>query len=392
MATEKPKRRGRRANGEGTITRRKDGLWQAAIYVPQPDGTTKRKFIYNRDRDALRDELTDLAYKIGKGIPAADAKVSVGDYLDGWLAEIKPHIRPATYTGYETNVRLHIKPLVGTKRLDKLGARDVRMLVEVLRSKPVSRGQGTMSDRAVQYVHATLRAALEQAVREELVARNVAKLVRSTIRDAREHEPWTPEESTRFLKTAAEHRLTAMWVLLVVLGLRRGEVLALRWSDLDTGAETLSVLGSLQRVGERLERMPTKTRGSTRTIPLPARAARAVAAHRVAQGAERAKAGERWVDSGLMFTTAHGTPVEPRTINRMFRTLSDATGLRPVRVHDLRHGAVSLLLALGVPPRTVMQVVGHTVMEMTMERYGHVNLDEQRAAVERLDRVFGEED
>jgi integrase len=387
--TEIRKRRGRRANGEGTITRRKDGLWQAAIYVPQPDGTIRRRYLYNRDRDRLREQLNELSYQVGKGVLTPDGAMTVSEYLDQWLAEVAAkQVRPSTYTGYETNVRLHIKPLIGSKKLAKLTARDVRQMIETLRAKPLSRGIGIMSDRAVQYVHATLRSALEQACREELISRNVAKLVQSNVRDAGQHEPYSVQESKRLLIHAQRHRLHALWVLLVMLGVRRGEVLALRWADVDLGAGTVAVLGSLQRVGSSLQRVPTKTRGSQRTIPLPAPCVEALRAHRARQNTDRLAAGTRWVTSDLVFTTRHGTPIEPRTVNRMFRALTDAAGLRPVRLHDLRHGCVSLLLSLGVPPRTVMQIVGHTVMEMTMERYGHVNLDDQREALSLLDQVL----
>jgi integrase len=387
--TEPRKRRGRRANGEGTITRRKDGLWQAAISVPHPDGTVRRRYLYNRDRDRLREQLNELAYKVGKGVPVPDGSITVGEYLDQWLTEVAAkQVRASTYTGYETNVRLHIKPLIGSKKLAKLTARDVRQMIEALRSKPLSRGTGTMSDRAVQYVHATLRAALEQACREELIPRNVAKLVQAGVRDARQHEPYSPEEAKRMLVHAQRHRLHALWVLLVMLGMRRGEALAVRWADVDLDAATVAVLGSLQRVGHHLQRVPTKTRGSLRTIPLPAPCVEALRSHRARQNSDRLAAGTRWVATDLVFTTKHGTPIEPRTVNRMFRALTDAANLRPVRVHDLRHGCVSLLLSLGAPPRTVMQIVGHTVMEMTMERYGHVKLDDQREALNLLNQAL----
>jgi len=356
---------------------------------PHTDGTVRRRYLYNRDRDRLREQLNKLAYQVSKGVPVPDGAMTVGEYLDQWLAEVAAkQVRPSTYTGYETNVRLHIKPLIGSKKLAKLTARDVRQMVEALRSKPLSRGKGTMSDRAVQYVHTTLRAALEQACREELIPRNVAKLVQASVRDAQQHEPYSVEESNRLLAHAEGHRLHALWVLLVMLGLRRGEALALRWADVDFNADTVAILGSLQRVGNHLQQVPTKTRGSLRTIPLPAPCLEALRAHRARQNSDQLAAGSRWVAMDLVFTTRHGTPVEPRTVNRMFRTLTDAASLRPVRVHDLRHGCVSLLLSLGAPPRTVMQIAGHTVMEMTMERYGHVNLADQREALNLLDQAL----
>jgi integrase len=159
--------------------------------------------------------------------------------------------------------------LIGSKKLVKLTARDVRQMAEALRTKPLSRSTGIISDRAVQYVHATLRAALEQACREELIPRNVAKLVQASVRDAKQHEPYPSEESKQLLIRAERHRLHALWVLLVMLGMRRGETLALRWTDVDLDAGTVAVLGSLQRVGNQLQRVPAKTHGSLRTIPLP---------------------------------------------------------------------------------------------------------------------------
>jgi integrase len=174
--------------------------------------------------------------------------MTVGEYLDQWLAEVAAkQVRPSTYTGYETNVRLHIKPLIGSKKLVKLTARDVRKMIESLRSKPLSRGTGITSDRAVQYINVTLRAAPEQAFREELISRNVAKLVQASVRDAKQHEPYSAEESKQLLAQAENHRLHALWVLLVMLGLRRGKALAVLWSDVDLDAGTVAVQGSLQR-------------------------------------------------------------------------------------------------------------------------------------------------
>jgi integrase len=163
---------------------------------------------------------------------------------------------------------------------------------------------------------ATLRFALEQARREELISRNVAKLVQASVQDAGQHKPYSVEESKRLLAQAQRHRLHALWVM---LGVRRGEALALRWADVDLDGGTVAVLGSLQRVGPQLQRVPTKTRGSLRTIPLPAPCVETLRAHRARQNVDRLAAGARWVATELVFTTRHGTPIEPRTVNRMFR-------------------------------------------------------------------------
>jgi len=233
--------------------------------------------------------------------------------------------------------------------------------------------------RLVQYVHATLRAALEHAVREELVAPNLAGLVQVPRPQRTERKALSVEDAKTLLKAAAGDRLHALYVVVLLLGLRRSEVTGLRWRDVDLAAGTLTVRQTLHRTSEGLVFLPSKTHRSRRTVPLPAAVAAALRRHESQQRDERARVD--WPDTDLVFTTPRGTPIEPRNLSRMFGDLTDRAGVGRVQLHELRHTCVSLLLALGVHPRVVMEIVGHTAIEMTMNVYGHVALDTQREAL-----------
>jgi integrase len=258
--------------------------------------------------------------------------------------------------------------------------RDVRLMVTAMR-------KDGMKPRSIQYAHATLRAALEHACREELLSRNVAKLVHveQPTRADDENPSYTVAEAKAFLRAIAGDRLAAMWTLILLLGLRRSEACGLRWTDLNLDAGTVRIARGVHRVNGALRELPTKTRRSTRTIPLPGLCVRVLREYRDAQDRLRREQGLAWVDTGYVFTTRHGTPIEPRNLTRIFGQLCDTHGLRRIKLHGLRHSCVSLLLALGTHPRVVMEIVGHSGIEMTMNVYGHVNLDVQRDALDRLD-------
>jgi integrase len=216
------------------------------------------------------------------------------------------------------------------------------------------------------------------------VTRNVARGVRiETPEKVTVIEPFTVDEAREFLRKVRGHRLHALWVTVLLLGLRRSEACGLHWSDVDLNKGTVRITRGLQRTGGVLRELPTKTRRSRRTVPLPAVVVQALREHRDRQDEQRANT-RYWQDTPYVFTSRIGTPLEPRTLTRTFHALCERHGLRRVRLHDLRHTCVSLLLALGVSPRIVMEIVGHSAIEMTMNVYAHVSLDNQRAALDLL--------
>ncbi|MEU7500561.1 site-specific integrase [Streptomyces griseofuscus] len=409
----------RRANGEGTITKRKDGRYQAAAYVYRPDGTRTRKFVYGKTREEVADKLTEMQEQTRQGIPAASSTMAFGDYLTYWLASIAPErLKPATLNSYEGLSRLYIRPALGKKRLNRLSPADVRRFLSefkssclcCLRGADEERPEGKRtccavgrccerrpSARTVQYAHAVLRSALQQAIREELIVRNVARIVETPTVDRKEVRPLDAGEAKALLRTARSHRLYALWLLLVSTGLRRGEVLGLTWSDVDLNAGTLRVRRNVQRIRRELIFGTPKTMRSVRTVSLPRRCVQALTQHRAAQDRERKIAGPKWKPAegqpaGLIFTTSTGRVIDPRGLNRMLTILCRDARVPRVRVHDLRHTCASLLLAQGVDARTIMETLGHSTITMTLDTYAHVMGTTLRAAADRMDDALGLDD
>jgi integrase len=199
----------------------------------------------------------------------------------------------------------------------------------------------------------------------------------------------TVEEARHFLQVVSGHRHEALWTVVLMLGLRRSEACGLLWEHIDFVAGTLRITQSVQRADGRLQVLPTKTKRSNRTVPLPDRCRYALADHHARVQRRDGQPGAPACPNGYVFGTATGTPLDPRNLTRMFGELCRTLGLRTVRLHDLRHTCVSLLLAQGVHPRVVMEIVGHSAIEMTMNVYGHVNLDTQRRALDDLDDDLG---
>ncbi|MEU2239877.1 tyrosine-type recombinase/integrase [Streptomyces sp. NPDC018338] len=409
----------RRANGEGTITKRADGRYQAAAYVYRPDGTRVRKFVYGKTRDEVSAKLIEMQDKTRQGIPAATSAMPFGDYLTYWLGAIAPaRLKPATLNSYEGLSRLYIRPALGKKRLNRLSPTDIRLFLAdfkngclcCLRGADAARPEGKRnccavhkcckrgpSARTVQYVHAVLRSALQQAVREELIGRNVAKIVETPTVQREEVRPLDAGEVRMLLKASRDHRLYALWLLMVSTGLRRGEALGLTWSDVDLSAGQLRVRRNLQRIKRELLFGTPKTARSIRTVSLPKRCVDALRAHQAKQEEERMVAGEKWKPSlhqpgGLIFTTSTGRPTDPRSLNRMLTILCAKAKIRRIRVHDLRHTCASLLLAQGVDARIIMETLGHSTITMTLDTYAHVMQSTLRAAADRMDDALGIDD
>lgn len=232
---------------------------------------------------------------------------------------------------------------------------------------------------------------LGEAVREEVIVRNPAAVVRAPSVTREEVQPWSPEEAGQFLRVSAEHRLYALFAVGVAVGLRRGELLGLRWSDVDLDERLVHVRQIAQRLPEvGLIYGTPKTGKSRRTIPLPARSVKVLRAHRARQAAEMLALGPGSTESGLVFTSSVGTVVEPRNLSRLFEQLIAAVGVRRIRFHDLRHTCASLLLVQGVPARVVMDVLGHSQMAITMDLYSHVMPTALREAADAIDRALGQ--
>ncbi len=393
-------------NGEGNIYHRKDGRWEGKAYVLTSDGTYKRRSVYGDTWDEAHEKLTRLKADSQSGVPVSVMTSTVDEYMRYWLEDVsRPKVRRVTWVNYESLVRNYVIPGLGKKKVARLAARDIRaFLVKVARTcQCCAQGKDKIrsekkrrccaignccekypSDRTVRFLLVLLRSALQHAVREDDLPRNVARNVELSTGTQREIEPLTVQEGRKLLAAARGDRIWAVYELAIRLGLRRGEVLGLSWQDVNLADGEISIRQSLQRSGGVLALTATKTRRSTRRLALPAECVTALRARRAQQNADRLAAGEKWAASDLVFTTRNGTPIEPRNLNRAFETLSKQAGIRQVRFHDLRHTCASLLHEQGADARTIMEVLGHSSIRVTMDIYTFVRLDTQRAAFDRV--------
>jgi len=382
------KKRRRRSHGEGSLFQRSsDGVWVGRLDLGYVDGKRIRKSVYGKTEREARHKLNELRRQHERGMPVVTKRQRLAGYLEHWLVDVLPGtVKESTQASYVDMVRRHIVPVLGHIYLDKLAPADVRRFLNRKAAEKSARGR-PFSARTVQYLHAILRRALEHACREELLGRNVARLVSPRQVEREEVDPWTLEETQQFLKTAQRDRLYPLYVLALMLGLRRGELLALRWSLIDLDEGVLRVRESLQRIDGQLRFTSPKTMRSRRTVPLPTLCIAVLRAHHQAQRRERAQ--ERaWPSPNLVFTTRRGTPIEPRNLNRHFERLCKQAGVRRIRFHEMRHTCASMLFAAGNEPRVIMDILGHSVVGTTLNLYTHVMPAQHRSAAESMDALF----
>lgn len=377
----------RRGPGEGTITQRADGRWMARLDLGIVNGKRKRQTLYGKTRKEVAEKLTKSQHDRQQGLPIAVARQTVGQFLDRWLEDVvRPTVRAKTLHSYAQMVRLHLKPALGHHQLAKLTPQHVQaMLNEKLNSG--------LSPRTVQYLRAILRRALGQALKWELVTRNVATLVDPPRVTRPEMVSFDPTQARRFLDAVKGDRLEAMYSVALALGLRQGEALGLRWQDIDLDSGILRVSVALQKVrGEQPRLVEPKTRQSRRTLALPQAIVARLRAHRARQCEEILRLGSGWNGSAwnLVFTNAVGGPLDARHVVRGFKAILTKAGLPDIRFHDLRHSCASLLVAQGVHPRTVMDLLGHSTIKLTMDTYAHVMPEQHRQTATLMQGLFDE--
>jgi integrase len=321
--------------------------------------------------------LADAVARIGSGGYVEPSRLTFGAYLtDRWLPSIRASIRPSTLTRYRLDVDTKLVPRLGAVPLQRLTGADLDELYAVL----LERG---LSPASVRHCHAVARRALRDAVRNDLIPRNVADGATPPRVARKELSVWTAGELRTFLAAVEDDRLYAAWWLLSTAGPRRGEVLGLRWQDLDLGARRLAVVRSLVQRGRELSFSEPKTKRGRRSLALDERTVTILEAHRRRQLEERIALGlGRPAPDGLVFTDALGEPVKPDSFSQMFDRTVTRLGLPKVRLHDLRHGAATLMLASGANPKTVSERLGHASTAFTMDIYASSvpALEEETAA------------
>lgn len=322
-------RKGRRPSGEGAVYQRKsDGLWVGMLDLGIIGGKRRRKTVYGQTAGQARAKLRKLQDDQERGRALLAPTHTVEQWLDLWLSDIKAHdgTRPATLVLYQGLADHYIKPVIGQVRLDRLTPAHVQRLVAETRNAETSRGRPP-SAATQRHVHKLIRNALADAHRLELVTRNVASQVKAPPMARQRRPDMTLEDARRLMEVIEGERLEAFYVLALTTGLRRGELLGLRWSDVDLNSRQLHVRRALQRSGGKLLFVEPKTSTSLRVVVVPKLAARHLAKHKARQDAERLRLGTAWQDHDLVFASTRGTPLEPRNVNRRWDELRERAAL-----------------------------------------------------------------
>jgi integrase len=359
----------KRGNGEGGISRhKKSGLYMARYTVQTPEGS-KRKTIYGKKRQDVADQLAKALADRADGIVFDDKNLTLGEYLDRWLSDaVRGTVRESTYSRDKYLVTNHVKPSIGRVKLKNLNAR-------LLQSLYRERLDSGLSGSTVQKIHHVLHKALTQAMRWELIPRNPADSVKAPTPTPKEMHPLSALEARQLLEAARGDRLEALYVLAIHTGMRRGELLALKWADVDLDLATVRVRRTLTR-GEDgrgyVVGAATKS-GKGRHVRLTPSAVEALKRHRARQAKEKLKVGGLYRDQDLVFAGEGGNPINPSNLrNRSFKPLLERAGLPRITFHDLRHTCASLLFQRNVHPKFVQELLGHASVAITLDTYSHM--------------------
>jgi len=355
----------RRDKGNGTLRKRDDGTWEGRIDLgSDPNGKRRRTSVYGKTKGEVQQKIKALLAQQEQGVNLAAPRQTVAQFLAYWFEHhITRTAKPSTHRSYEQVMRLYLVPHIGHIQLDKLTPGHVQQMLNAL-------GDTDLSARTVQYALTVLQGALKVAVRQGYVARNVAQFVDPPSVPRFQGQALSPDQAHTLLAQVEGHRLAALYHVAVLRGLRQGELLALRWSDIDWDAGTLRVAESKSNAGRR-------------TIPLGSALVERLREHWRWQQEERHIQGMCWREHGLVFPSTVGTPLSARNLVRHFKETLRAAGLPDVRFHDLRHTALTRLAENGAPPAVVQAIAGHTTPGLALQVYTHTDLDALRAAFAR---------
>ncbi|MCU1450389.1 MAG: site-specific integrase [Acidimicrobiales bacterium] len=388
--------------------------WSIVVDVGRDEkGRRKQKWHSGyATRKAAEDALPDILKRLQAGEYVAPSKLTLGEFLTKeWLPAIRATVRPSTFVSYQMHVATHIKPRIGNLSLQRVsGAALNGLYAELLVEGRTSRKKAPDADKAadaaksppartdlspatVRRVHATLHRAFRDAVRWHRLTRNPADLAdppKQRAGGSPEMATWTADELRSFLDSVAGDRLVGMWTLFATTGMRRGEVLGLRWSDVDLEAARLSIRQTLVAIGYEARYSTPKTAKGRRVVALDPTTVAALKAHRARQLEDRMALGAGWPDHGLVFTREDGSWVHPDACSQFFEKLVGRTKLPRIRLHDLRHTHATLALAAGVHPKVVSERLGHSTVSMTLDIYSHAVPAMQEDAADKVAAlVFG---
>lgn len=373
----------RRGRNEGSIYRRKDGRWAAVVDLGWENGKRKRKTFYGKTRQDIARKLVAALREQQLGLPVATERQNLKQYLDYWMEVTSNTVKPRTYERYEEIIRLHIVPTLGKLQLAKLTPQHLNELY-------LDKIECGLAPNTVKRIHEVLHNALNQALQWDLLYRNVADSVSPPRVQKMEPKTLTAEESKKLLRAAEDDRLGALYVMALTMGMRQGELLGLHWEDVDLQRKQVHVRFNLQRSKRKgLIYEETKSHRSRRPLMMPQIGVDSLKRHKARQAEERLKLGAAWLDGDLVFTNSVGGPVDADNLrHRAFPTIIKNAGIPEMKFHELRHSTATLLASLGVHPKVIQEIMGHSQISVTMDTYSHVLPVMHGEAIEKLNELL----
>jgi integrase len=366
-----------RGHGEGSVYLRKDGRW-----VVQFTSQRVRHYEYFKTKSQACVWLREARGQISNGLTVPAADMTLHQFLGEWLEAHRSSLRPKTFIQYAQVVKQYLSPGIGRGRLRDLSPG----LIQSFYDQNLRSGK---SGRTIRLLHAVLHCALNQAVQWGILSRNPAEAVNLPQIRTREMQTLTDQQARSLINHVEGSRYEAFFWLAVTTGLREGEILGLRWTDLDWATGRLMIQRQLQRLGDMgLVFNSPKSRAGRRVVMLGSEALARLQRHRLVQESEKRRAGSNWHENGLIFPSSIGTPSEPKNMYRRFKMTLQEAGLPDVRFHDLRHTAATLMLLQGIHPKVVQERLGHASITLTLTTYSHVLPSIQQEAAEKMDSLL----
>ncbi len=373
----------KRSNGEGSIRKKQNGRWVATLTLGHDqNGKQKRWSFSGKSQTEVRVALEKAKADQGKGVLVEGASITLAAYFVQYLEYKKGQVRYNSHKSLEYHSRVHILPRLGKLPLGKLTALNVQGFVTALT-------QAGHSHHVVGGSLRVLKMALRQALRWELLGRNPADNVKPPKVERQEMKVWTQQQALQFLRFAETHRLYAVFFLALVTGMRKGELLGLRWEDIDFSSRTLTIRNNLVCIDNKPTLQAPKTHASRRTIALNDDAIAVLEQHRSNQSLERHHAAEVWTESGMVFTSEIGSILDPSNLSGFFKRLIKASNVPDIRFHDLRHTSASLLFLNGISAKLVSDRLGHSNVGFTLQTYTHLYQEQRREAALPLNVLLG---
>jgi integrase len=372
----------KRGNGEGTIRRRNDGRWEARYTVHTFKGP-KQKSVFGKTRKEVNEKLTKVQADRNQGLVFDAENLTLGEYLDTWLNNaVRDSVRQSTFERNQQIVQGHITPALGRVKLDKLTPAHVQSFYR-------EKLDSGLSPATVNKVHTVLHKALAQAVRWLMVPRNVTEAVQAPRPNPEEIRPLNKEQVGALLEAASGDPLEALYRLAISTGMRQGELLALKWEDVELDWGLVRVWHTLTRAKGRFSLGETKTKGSRRTARLTKDAIESLNDHYRQQLEKKMKHRASWEEYDFVFTTQTGNLINPTNLrNLSFKPLLKTAGIPEIRFHDLRHTTATLLLKQEVAPKHVSELLGHATVAMTLNTYSHILPDMGDRVVDAMEAAL----